>query len=76
MNWTVPDPSKPLIMEVDSSETGFRAILSQRFGEKLKVHPVAFLSRKLFPTEHNYDISNRELFAVKPALEQSHWLHH
>lgn len=29
-----PDPSKPFVVEVDASETGVGAILSERFGEK------------------------------------------
>lgn len=41
-------------MEVDASETGMGAVLSQRFEEKPKLHPVAFFSKKLSPAEHNY----------------------
>ncbi|KAK5885832.1 hypothetical protein CesoFtcFv8_016929 [Champsocephalus esox] len=39
------------------------------------MHPCAFFSRKLSPAERNYDIGNRELLAVKLALEEwRHWL--
>ncbi|XP_053499602.1 uncharacterized protein LOC128619445 [Ictalurus furcatus] len=70
-----PDPSRPFIVEVDASETGVGAILSQRFGEKPKLHLVAFFSRKLSPAERNYDVGNRELLAIKLALEEwRHWL--
>lgn len=65
-----PDPSKPFTGEVDASETGVGAVLSQWFGERPKLHSVAFFSRKLTPAEQNYDISNRELLAVKLALEE------
>lgn len=36
-----PDPSKPFIVEVDTSETGVGGILSQRFGEKPKLYTVS-----------------------------------
>lgn len=39
------------------------------------MHPCAFLSRKLTPAEKNYDVGNKELLAVKAALEEwKHWL--
>lgn len=55
-------------MEVDASEVGVGAILSQHFGEKPKLDRVAFFSMKLPPTEQNYDVGNRELLAIKQAL--------
>lgn len=40
-----------------------------------KVHPCAFFSHRLTPSERNYDIGNKELLAVKLALEEwRHWL--
>ena len=51
------------------------AVLSQRHGHPEKLYPCAFFSRKLTPAERNYDIGNRELLAVKAALEEwRHWL--
>ncbi len=39
------------------------------------MHPCAFFSRRLSPAERNYDISNKELLAVRLALgEWRHWL--
>ena len=39
------------------------------------MHPCAFLSRRLSAAESNYDVGNRELLAVKVALEEwRHWL--
>uniref|UniRef100_A0A3B3H4X2 Gypsy retrotransposon integrase-like protein 1 n=1 Tax=Oryzias latipes TaxID=8090 RepID=A0A3B3H4X2_ORYLA len=71
---TQPDPSKQFIVEVDASESGVGAVLSQRASDN-KVHPCAYFSRKLTPAERNYDIGNRELLAVKLALEEwRHWL--
>lgn len=70
-----PDHSQPFIMEVDTSDVGVGAILSQCFGESPKHHPVVFFSKKLTPTEQSYDIRDRELLAMKLALEEwRYWL--
>ena len=72
---TVLDPSWQFVVEVDSSNEGVGAVLSQRSAEDHKLHPCAFLSRKLSPAERNYDVGNRELLAIKMALEEwRHWL--
>ena len=63
------------MVEVDASNNGVGAVLSQRSEKDNKLHPCAFLSRKLSPAERNYDVGNRELLAVKIALEAwRHWL--
>ncbi|KAK3548256.1 hypothetical protein QTP70_005824 [Hemibagrus guttatus] len=65
----------PFVVEVDASTTGVGAVLSQQQGNPRKLHPCAFFSRKLNPAEVNHDIGNRELLAIKLALEEwSHWL--
>ena len=70
-----PDPERQFIVEVDASDTGIGAVLSQRAAEDQLVHPVAFLSRRFTPAERNYDVGNRELLAVHEALEEwRHWL--
>ncbi|KAL1274090.1 hypothetical protein QQF64_026904 [Cirrhinus molitorella] len=70
-----PDPNQPFIVEVDASSTGVGAILSQRHGTPAKLYPCAFFSRKLSTAERNYDVGNRELLAMKLALEEwRHWL--
>lgn len=72
---THPDPSLQFVVEVDASDVGVGAVLSQRSPQDQKLHPCAFLSRRLSPSERNYDIGNRELLAVKVALEEwRHWL--
>ncbi|KAK3534040.1 hypothetical protein QTP86_000632 [Hemibagrus guttatus] len=70
-----PDPDRPFVVEVDASSSGLGAVLSQRHGNPRKVHPCAFYSRKLTTAEVNYDVGNRELLAIKAALEEwCHWL--
>ena len=56
---------------MDASEVGVGAILSQRSQRKNKLHLCAYFS----PAARNYDIGDRELLAVKLALEEwRHWL--
>ncbi len=70
-----PDPTRQFVVEVDASEVGVGAVLSQRATTDDKMHPCAFFSHRLSPAERNYDIGNRELLAVKLALEEwRHWL--
>ncbi|KAL0168516.1 hypothetical protein M9458_036738, partial [Cirrhinus mrigala] len=70
-----PDPQQPFIVEADASSTGVGAVLSQRQGQPSKTYPCAFYSLKLSPAEKNYDVGNRELLAMKLALEEwRHWL--
>ncbi len=71
---SVPDPERPFVVEVDASDVGVGAILSQR-GEDCRMHPCAFMSRRLSEAERNYHVGDRELLAVKLALEEwRHWL--
>ncbi|KAK3550994.1 hypothetical protein QTP70_011447 [Hemibagrus guttatus] len=65
-----PDPNLCFVVEVDASTTGVGVVLSQPQGNPRKLHPCAFFSRKLNPAEVNYDIGNRELLAIKLALEE------
>ncbi len=63
------------MVEVDASTLGVGAVLSQWKGEPPVLHPCAYFSRKLSPAEQNYDIGDRELLAIKLALEEwRHWL--
>uniref|UniRef100_A0AAQ4PEP9 ribonuclease H n=1 Tax=Gasterosteus aculeatus aculeatus TaxID=481459 RepID=A0AAQ4PEP9_GASAC len=72
---TLPDPARQFVVEVDASNNGIGAILSQRAESDNKLHPCAFLSRRLTAAERNYDVGDRELLAVKAALEEwRHWL--
>ncbi|XP_036003961.1 uncharacterized protein LOC110367566 [Fundulus heteroclitus] len=69
-----PDPSKQFTLEIDASDSGVGAVLSQRSSDQ-KLHPCAYFSRRLTPAERNYDVGDRELLAIKLALEEwRHWL--
>ncbi|KAL0201043.1 hypothetical protein M9458_004230, partial [Cirrhinus mrigala] len=69
-----PNPDKPFVVEVDASDVGVGAILSQR-GPDEKLHPCSFFSRKFNPTQQRYGVGDRELLAIKWALEEwRHWL--
>lgn len=69
-----PDPSLQFVVEVDASDIGVGAVLSQRSPTDQKLHPCAFFSKRLSPAEQNYSIGDRELLAVKLALEE--WRHY
>ena len=72
---SMPDPQRQFVLEVDASDSGVGAVLSQRDPEDGLLHPCAFYSRRLSPAEKNYDVGNKELLAVHDALrEWRHWL--
>ncbi|CAJ0922466.1 unnamed protein product [Ranitomeya imitator] len=50
-----PDVSLPFQVEVDASEIGAGAVLSQRSSDGSGMKPCAFFSRKFSPAERNYD---------------------
>ncbi len=59
-----PDPYLESIVEVDVSNTGIGAILSQCQGSPPKLFPCAYYSRKLNSAERNYDDGDHELLAM------------
>ncbi len=63
-----PDPKKLSIVEVDASDVGVGAILSQCSSFDDKVHPCTFYSHRLSSVECNYDIGNRVLLSIRLAL--------
>lgn len=63
------------MVEVDASDVGVGAVLSQIAAGDNKLHPCAFFSRRLSPSESNYDVGDKELLAIKLAFEEwRHWL--
>jgi hypothetical protein len=63
-----PHFDDPFIVDCDASAYVVGAVLQQR-DEKDKLHPIAFLSQTLDTTQRNWDIYNKELFAIVHALE-------
>ena len=71
-----PRIGKPFIIDPDSSQYCIGAVLQQSFEDgdrKQRLHPIAYESKKLTETEQNYSTQERELLAVKHAL--NHWRH-
>uniref|UniRef100_A0A8C1M5Z3 ribonuclease H n=1 Tax=Cyprinus carpio TaxID=7962 RepID=A0A8C1M5Z3_CYPCA len=60
------DPGKTYVLHVDASLDGVGAVLNQEYPEGLR--PVAFASRKLSRSEHNYPIHQLEFLALKWAI--------
>ena len=70
-----PNPSLPFVVEVDGSDVGVGAILSQHSQNYNSVHHCAYFSRLLSPAERNDDVGDQERLAIKLALEEwRHWL--
>lgn len=64
------DPDLQFIVEVDTSDSGIGAVLSQRSPVDQNLYPCAFFSRRLTPAEGNYNVGKRELLAVVLALQE------
>src|SRR3954465_10051331 len=62
----MPKEEEPFMIECNISEGALGAILSQKQDNKWR--PVAFLSKALNPTEHNYKIYDKELLAIITTL--------
>jgi len=57
-----PDWTKQFVMETDASGYALRVVIAQEFEDR--IHPIAFHSRSLLPTEKNYDAHDKELAGV------------
>ncbi|KAG1933522.1 gag-pol fusion protein [Pimephales promelas] len=62
-----PRFDQPFVLQTDASGVGLGAVLLQ--GEVGNYHPVAYISRKLFPREMRYSTIEKECLAVKWALD-------
>ncbi|KAK1796928.1 hypothetical protein P4O66_000897 [Electrophorus voltai] len=51
----LPDAELPFVIEADASEVGIGAVLSQRSREDDKLHPSAYFSQCLSPSDWNYN---------------------
>ncbi|SJL16290.1 uncharacterized protein ARMOST_19810 [Armillaria ostoyae] len=68
----MPTEKGRFCVEADSSEGTIGAVLSQEQDEKWR--PVAFLSKVLTVTEHNYEICDKELLVIMITLDE--WRHY
>lgn len=68
-----PNPDQQYIVEVDASNFGLGCILSQYDSNNI-LRPISFHSRSLSSAERNYVIGDKELLALKVALEE--WRHY
>ncbi len=68
----IPNETDPFMVEADASEGAVGAVLSQKQNGKWR--PVAFMSKSLSVTEHNYEIYDKELLAIMLALDK--WRHY
>ena len=66
-----PNFDLPFVLETDASIQGLGAVLSQKQSDGL-LHPVAYASRSLLPTERNYGISELETLAVVWGIQHFH----
>ena len=64
------DRSKKAVLETDSSDYVNGGVLSQE-DDQGDLHPVAFYSKNMLPTECNYEIYDKELLAIIRCFE--HW---
>ena len=63
-----PNVGIDFVLETDASVKGLGAVLSQYQSEGI-LHPVAFASRSLSPTERNYSVTDLETLAVVWAMQ-------
>ena len=61
--------SLPFTLQVDASDVGVGAVLSQ-IDEEGMDHPVAYFSRKLLPREQKYATVEKECLAIKLGIEK------
>ncbi|KAK5906849.1 hypothetical protein CesoFtcFv8_004757 [Champsocephalus esox] len=62
-----PNFDEHFILQTDASDRGLGAVLLQ--GSSDNRHPVAYISRKLFPREVRYSTVEKEALAIKWALD-------
>ena len=66
-----PNFDVDFVLETDASYQGLGAVLSQRLIDQ-KLHPVAFASRALSPSERNYSVTELETLVVVWAVKHFH----
>lgn len=66
------NPSAPLALTTDASDVAVAAVLEQLVDDHWQ--PLGFHSHKLSSAESNYDTFDRELLAIKLAIDKFHFL--
>jgi hypothetical protein len=69
----MPDTTKPFILETDASKWAIGATLLQKQDDG-QLHPCGYLSHALTQTERNWQIYDRELYAIIYALDEWKYL--
>ena len=69
----MPDPSKPFVVETDTSKFTSGGILQQQYMNG-DWHPCSYISKSFSETERNYKIYDWELLAIIWALTE--WWHY
>lgn len=69
----MPDSAKPFVMETDASKYATGGVLKQRDSNGAW-HPCAYISQSFNDAERNYQIYDRELFAIIRGLDA--WRHY
>jgi len=67
------DQERPALIETDALDFAIGAVLSPMF-EDGKIHPCAYLSRKLSPGEFNYNVFDKEMLAIVYTFQK--WRHY
>lgn len=68
------DPSKKIIVQTDASSAGIGAVLKQP-DQNGDLHPVAYFSKRLSPTQKKKPVTYQECLAIKEAVVYwQHWL--
>ena len=65
-----PDPSSPYLLLTDASNQGIGAVLLQLQGDPAELTPLEYASKRLTPAEKKWDVRERELFAIKWAVQK------
>jgi hypothetical protein len=68
------DRSKPAIIETDASDEAFGGAISQ-MGDDGILYPCAFVSKKFDDAQRNYEIYDKEMFAIVECM-YGHWRHY
>lgn len=64
---SLPDFTKPFVLETDASSMGIGAVLMQ------EAHPIAFISKALSPRRQTLSVYEKELLAIIFVVRHRHY---